>query len=285
MPRIDQPGTATVAPTASSPCARTWRSASLARSASARASPRPAARGCRRARGPGDGTARRGRSRAPRGSPPGSRAQGRDPVSGQGDVLGRAPMPPRVTTPSASSRRAMSSATRLDTVVLFKPVSAAIVARERGPARRCAAARRRGCGGGRGAGWRAPGRARLTLQRRRHSGDGPSWRMDTNRPRPGTRAPRQRAGALAQRRELRPGPGVGDVPRLEPRAPRGRDAVAQQAEVARRVGVRVDEDEDARLGRRRAWSSLRSRRSGAALISSIVPVRAAASIRRSTSTA
>ena len=78
---------------------------------------------------------------------------------------------------------------------------------------------------------------------------------------------------------------VRDVVLRQPCAARGRDAPAG---VDHGVGPWASESMTIRTpaaAALRAWTSSRSRRSGAELISSIVPVRAAASITRSTSTA
>ena len=83
--------------------------------------------------------------------------------------------------------------------------------------------------------------------------------------------------------DRRPRSGVEDLRRGQPGAPGRRDPVARDLEPGHPVGVGVDHDRDA--GRRGGAGvvSLRSRRSGFELISSIVPVRAAASITRSRS--
>ena len=92
---------------------------------------------------------------------------------------------------------------------------------------------------------------------------------------------RRRRRPLAQRRELLPRPRVGDLLGRQPRAARGRDALAHVLEASRRGGRRSRSGScTPASAAARAWTSSRSRRSGCALISSIVPVRAAASITR-----
>ena len=99
------------------------------------------------------------------------------------------------------------------------------------------------------------------------------------------RGPSSVRSALAQRREVLPAARVGDMRRGEPGPARGRDAPAH---VRRSVSVpwasELIEDQHAGLRAARACDvSRRSRRSGLALISSIVPVRAAVSITASRS--
>ena len=116
-----------------SPSAASASPASRARSVEHRR--RPAGRGCRpvdeRAvallAGEVGGARRRGsRRRAP------ARARRRAAASSTGSA-GRPTVPRSSTSVSRTSPNSISSPTRLDTVVLFRPVSWAIAARERGP--------------------------------------------------------------------------------------------------------------------------------------------------------
>ncbi len=118
--------------------------------------------------------------------------------------------------------------------------------------------------------------------------DDPLRRLRRPRAR-GARAVQPRGGRPARRRaatsapacasfaQLRPRPRVGDVCGGQPRAPRGGDPPAHVRERARCGGrrSRSGSSTPARAAAR-ACTSERSRRSGLALISSIVPVRAAA---------
>ena len=102
---------------------------------------------------------------------------------------------------------------------------------------------------------------------------------------PGRRAPAA-APVLPRALQLRPRPRVGTSSRREPGAPRGGDAPAHVRQRLRAVGVGVDHDPHARPrgGARVDVARGRGGR-GCALISSIVPVRAAAAKTASRSTA
>ena len=100
-----------------------------------RAPRRATGRGCRGARAPGGArcpsrsAARTARKSTPTSSPSPTT---RRPLSSTGSA-GRPTVPRSSTSVSRTSPNSISSPTRLETVVLFSPVSCAIAARERGP--------------------------------------------------------------------------------------------------------------------------------------------------------
>ena len=130
-----RPGRAMAAPAVTSPSLRTAASASPAspaRSPSTSSTGRPRLSPVTSARWRSPPA--RSAARAARKSTPSSRPSPTTPVplSSTGSA-GRPTVPRSSTSVSRTSPKSISSPTRLETVVLFSPVSCAIAARERGP--------------------------------------------------------------------------------------------------------------------------------------------------------